>query len=126
MKLVIISLTMYFIMKLVYSYFGDYNSEYWAVSYYMINYFLKISLLLFVVKQTYTKLQRSLIWIGILYFGVLLLMNFACLLHIEWYVNLVSGVGKWGLSIAVLVLSIIFINYLRLRNYASKRGTMGE
>ena len=120
MKLVIISMAIYFVFKSVYGHWGDYESDYWSAVYYAFKYALTLSLLLFVHKRCLVKLQRWSIRVGLLYFGFLMLLHMVCLFKISLYRTLISHGAYIGVDIVVLTIGILFINFLSIKSHVSK------
>ena len=120
MNLTIISLLLFFAMKLIYSNWGDYTSHYWALVYYSALYFMIASLLKFIRELAYTKLQKQFFGLGSIYFGALLLVHLACFINIELYVKLITDVGRITTGVVVLSFGVLIINYLRLKSHDNK------
>ncbi len=120
MKLVIVALSLFFAMKLVYTNWGDYTSYYWALVYYSSLYFMLASLLRFMRMSAFTKLQRQFFTLGSLYFTILLAVHLLCFFKIELYVKLIVEVGKISTGLAVLMFGLLGINYFRLKNNDTK------
>ena len=83
MNLVIISLGLFFAMKLIYGFWGDYYSHYWSVVFYMVNYFVMVSLFWYLYLQARSVMQRSFFGLAGIYFAALLLLHVVCLFKIE-------------------------------------------
>lgn len=113
MKLVIISLGLFFAMKLIYGFWGDYYSTYWDVSYYIVNYFLMASLTWYMYLQSESVMQRYFFLLGVIYFASLMLLNTACLFKMELYATLVSDVGYFGVGAICLTIGILYIHFKR-------------
>ena len=120
MKLVIISLVLFFSMKLIYVNWGDYTSYYWNVVYYSSLYFMLASLLRFAAIMAFTKLQRQFFGLGCLYFTVMLAVHLLCFFKIDLYVRLIVDVGKITIGSVVIAFGLLAINYFRIRNYDTK------
>jgi ACR3 family arsenite efflux pump ArsB len=120
MNLAIISLVLFFIVKMIYGYWGDYASTYWSVVYYVANYFMIASVLRYVSMVSFTRTQRQFFTLGSVYFAVLLVANAVCLVNIDWYVTLISQVGKISTGFVVLCIGLIVINYLRIKSHDPK------
>ena len=120
MKLVIISLVLFFSMKLIYVNWGDYTSYYWNVVYYSSLYFMLASLLRFAAIMAFTKLQRQFFALGCLYFTVMLAVHLLCFFKIDLYVRLIVDVGKITIGSVVIAFGLLAINYFRIRNYDTK------
>lgn len=120
MKLAIISLFIFFAMKLVYCYWGDYTSYYWTVGYYSGLYFLLFSILNYVRMVALTKLQRQFFTLGAAYFAVLLIVHLICFINIDLYVQLVAEVGRISIGVITLLFGLTIINYLRIKSHDSK------
>lgn len=111
MKLVIISLGLFFSMKLVYGFWGDYHSNYWSAIYYITNYFMMITLFWYMYLQSRSIMQRWFFGLAVVYFLALLLLNVVCLFKISLFTTLVSDVGYFGVGAILLTIGILFINY---------------
>lgn len=111
MKLVIITLGLFFAVKLIYGFWGDYYSEYWSVVYYIANYGLMTSLLWFMYVQAHSVLQRSFFMLGAVYFAGLLLLHIVCLFEIGLYETLVARVGYVGIGTIILTIGILYIKF---------------
>lgn len=120
MNLAAISLIIFFIVKMIYGYWGDYASTYWAVIYYVPLYFMLASVMRYMSMLAITRLQRQLFILGGVYFGVLMILNAVCLFNIDWYAPLLAGGGKMTTTLAVLCIGLIAINYLRIKSHDSK------
>ena len=120
MKLVIISLVLFFSMKLIYVNWGDYTSHYWALVYYSSLYFMLASMLRFARSMTFTKLQRQFFGLGCLYFTVLLAVHLLCFFKIDLYVRLIVDVGKITIGTVVFTFGLLIINYFRLKSNDTK------
>ncbi len=117
MKLVIISLGLFFIMKMVYGFWGDYNSDYWSVVYYIFHYTMMSSFLRYIYLAGQSKLQRSFFLVGLIYFVALLLLHLVCLFKIELYREFIAGAGYFGVGAVVLTIGILFI---KIKSHARK------
>lgn len=111
MKLVIISLGLFFIMKMVYGFWGDYSSDYWSVVYYTFHYVMMTSLLRYMRMLGRSRLERSFFLVGLIYFAALLLLHLICLFKIELYREFVAGAGYFGVGAVVLTIGILFIKF---------------
>ena len=111
MKYVIISLGLFFGMKLVYGFWGDYYSDKWSVVYYMVNYNMMISLFLYMYIQAQSKMQRYFFILATVYFVALFLLHLACLVWMDLYSKLVSDVGYYGVGAIVLTIGILYIRF---------------
>ena len=111
MKLVIISLGLFFAMKLIYGFWGDYYSTHWDVVYYIVNYFMMISLFWYMYLQAETVMQRYFFILALVYFSALLLLHLVCLVKIDLYSTLVSNVGYYGVGAIVLTIGILYIRF---------------
>lgn len=120
MNLAAISLIIFFIVKMIYGYWGDYASTYWAVVYYLALYFMIASVMGYMRELAITKLQRQLFTLGMVYFAVLWGMNAVCLFNIDWYMPLLAEGGKITTTLGVLVIGLIVINYLRIKSHDPK------
>lgn len=115
MKLVIISLVLFFSMKLIYVNWGDYTSYYWNVVYYSSLYFMLASLLRFARITAFSKLQKQFFGLGCLYFTVLLAVHLLCFFKIDLYVKLIVDVGRITIGTVVIAFGLLVINYFRLK-----------
>lgn len=113
MRLVIIALGLFFSMKLVYGFMGDYSSDYWSTVYYIANYFLMTSLMWYMYVQAHSILQRYFFMLGVVYFFGLLVLHIVCLFRIELYTSLVSQVGYYGIGAIILTIGILYIKFKR-------------
>ncbi len=120
MNLAAISLMIFFIVKMIYGYWGDYASTYWAVVYYIALYFMITSVMNYMRELAITRIQRQLFTLGMIYFGVLLIMNAVCLINIDWYMPLLATGGKITTTLGVLVIGLIVINYFRIKSHDPK------
>lgn len=109
MKLVIFSLGLFFIMKLIYGFWGDYSNDYWSVIYYMVNYFMMISVFMYMYVSAESKIQRWFFILAIVYFIALFLLHLACLVWIQLYGTLVSDVGYFGVGAVTLTIGILYL-----------------
>jgi len=120
MNLAAISLIIFFIVKMVYGYWGDYASTYWTVIYYVPLYFMLTSVMRYMSMLAITRLQRQLFTLGAVYFGVLMILNAVCLFNIDWYMPLLASGGKITTTLGVLFIGLIVINYLRIKSHGTK------
>jgi len=120
MNLAIISLVIFFTVKMIYGYWGDYASTYWTVVYYISNYFMIASVLRALSLNSYTTLQRHFFTLGAVYFATLLVANAICFINTDWYVTLISQVGKISTGLVALCIGLIVINYFRIKSHDSK------
>ena len=111
MKLVIISLGLFFCMKLIYGFWGDYYNDYWSVGYYLVNYFMMASLFRYMFLQSRSVLERQFFALAVVYFGGLFLLHVACFIKISLYKTLVSDIGYWSVGAVILTIGILFIQY---------------
>lgn len=111
MKLVIISLGLFFCMKMIYGFWGDYYNDYWSVVYYLVHYFMMVSVFRYMFLQGRTVLQRQFFALAFVYFSALFLLYIACLFKISLYKTLVSDVGYFGVGAIVLTIGIFYIRF---------------
>lgn len=111
MNLVIISLGLFFAMKLIYGFWGDYYNHYWSVVFYGVNYFMMVSLFRYMYLQSKSRMQRSFFGLAGIYFVALLLLHAVCLFRIELYTALVADVGYFGVGAIVLTIGILFVRF---------------
>ena len=111
MKLVIISLGLFFAMKLIYGFWGDYYSTHWDVVYYIVNYFMMISLFWYMYMQAESMMQRYFFMLALVYFTALFLLHVVCLVKIDLYSTLISNVGYYGVGAIVLTIGILYIRF---------------
>ncbi len=117
MKLAIITLCLFFITKMAYGLWGDYNNDYWSCVYFTAQYIMMIGLLRYIYLVAHTRLQRQIIGLGILYFSAMLITECICLFRIDLYNVLVSNAGYWGAEVIVLLIGLAFINFIRLKSH---------
>lgn len=123
MKLVIISLGLFFCMKMIYGFWGDYYNDYWSVVYYLVNYWMMVSVFRYMFFQSRTVLQRRFFALATIYFGGLFLLYIACLFKISLYKTLVSDVGYFGVGAIILTIGILLIQYKLRKGHARKIWT---
>jgi hypothetical protein len=123
MKLVIISLGLFFCMKMIYGFWGDYYNDYWSVVYYLVHYFMMVSVFRYMFFQASSVLQAQFFGLAFIYFSALFLLYIACLFKISLYKTLVSDVGYWGVGGLVLTIGILFIQYKLRKSHARKIRT---
>jgi len=109
MKLVIISLGIFFAMKINYAFWGDYYSIHWTIVYYLVNYFMMMSLFWYLFTKARNKIQRHILLFAVIYFGVLFLEHIVCLFKTDLYNILIVEVGYYSIGIMVLNIGIPFI-----------------
>ena len=117
MTLVIISLGLFFIMKLVYGFWGDYYNHYWSVVFYLVNYFMMASIFRYMYLQSRSRMQRSFFGLAGIYFTALLLLHVVCLFKINLYTSMVADVGYFGVGAIILTIGIIFVRF-KVRSHA--------
>lgn len=120
MKLIIVSLGLFFSMKIVYGFWGDYNSDYWSVVYYIFHYVMMTSFLRYVYLMGESVLERRFFLVGLIYFAALLMLHLICLFKIELYRQFVAGAGYFGVGIVVLTIGILTIQYKLRRKPCQK------
>jgi hypothetical protein len=98
---------------MIYGQWGDYESDYWAVVYYIANYFMLFSILRYMRLVSFTRLQRQFFGLAAIYFLVLGVLNAVCLINIDWYYRFISQVGRFSTGASVLLIGLIFINYYK-------------
>ena len=111
MNLVIISLGLFFAMKLIYGFWGDYYNHYWSIVFYIVNYFMMISLFRYMYLQSISRMQRSFFGLAVGYFAALLLLHVVCLFRIELYTSMVADVGYFGVGAIVLTIGILYVRF---------------
>ena len=79
MKLVIISLSVFWILELIYAPWGDYYSDYWNVAYYVVNYFWATWALWFIHLHAKDKVSQYMTMLFVIYFSVLFIWHIICL-----------------------------------------------
>ena len=133
MNLAIISLSLFFCMKLIYGLWGDSYNDYWSIIYYLSHYFMMVCLLRYMYLLCITKAQRQFFGLGIFYFTALFLLYIICLfskssiiilesgdkiiesVQVTAYRKFVAGTGYYGVSAIILLIGVVAINYLRKR-----------
>ena len=111
MKPVIITLGLFFAMKLIYGFWGDYYSDYWSVVYYLFNYLMMGTIFLYLYNRGRSVMERNFFLLAAVYFIALLLLHLVCLVKIELYSTLVSGAGYYGVGAVILTLGILYIRF---------------
>ena len=109
MKLVIISLGLFFVMKINYAFWGDYYSIHWDIVYYLINYFMMASLFWYLFTQAWNKVQRHILLFATIYFGVLFFEHVICIFKTDLYNVLIVEVGYYSAGIMLMNIGIPFI-----------------
>lgn len=111
MKPVILTLGLFFAMKLIYGFWGDYYSDYWSTVYYLVNYLMMSAIFVYFYKHGRSVMERYFFLLAAVYFVALLILHLVCLVRIDLYSNLVSGSGYYGVGAIVLTIGILFIRF---------------
>ena len=134
---------MYIVMKYVYAPLGDYYSDYWGVSYFVINYTLLTAFAIFVYLYAENTAQRWYIMLFIVHFVVLLLFYIACLfsesssemifakgefreeVRLSLYQKAIPDKAYFNLSTIPLTIGILFIQHKLRKKSCQKDSTNG-
>ena len=111
MKPVIITLGLFFAMKLVYGFWGDYYSDYWSAVYYLVNYLMMSAIFLNFYNRGRSIMERYFFLLAAIYFIALLILHIVCLVKIDLYTTLVSSGGYYGVGAIVLTIGILYIRF---------------
>jgi len=79
MKAVVISLCLFAVFVMAYGPWGDYYSDYWNVSYYVVFYACFAIALWFVHLRAKEKISQYITMLFVIYFGALFLLHIACM-----------------------------------------------
>lgn len=117
MKLVVVSLSLFFIMKMIYGYWGDYESDQWAIAYYIPLYLVMVSFMRYMRISSYTRLQRQFFGMGLVYFTTLIVVHLICIFKINLYYTLIEKDKHVSAGMITLFVCLFVINYLRLKSH---------
>lgn len=121
MKLAAISLIVFFAVKLIYGYWGEYgcitqSSLVWVSFYFMLASFCRA-----LAVSSIRKTQRYLFWVGAIVFVVLMVVNLACVINNDLFYTLITRSEKISFGCAAVIIGAIAMNYIIIKSHDRKR-----